>query len=57
MGLTAKQSLKHCMEKEKVKGFAEVVISKDITQGLAHCIQTAGLFSINYSSIITINFI
>lgn len=32
----AKQSLKKIMEEEKVKGFCDVLIARDITDGLCH---------------------
>lgn len=51
ISLTARQSLKHSMDKEKVKGFAEIVISKDVTQGLSHCIQTAGLGGLKHNTV------
>lgn len=34
--VVAKQSLKKVMEDEKVKGFADVLIAKDTTEGLSH---------------------
>lgn len=43
IGQSARQSLRNVMDREKVKGFAEVVISKDVTDGLEHIIQTSGL--------------
>lgn len=48
---SAKQSLRVSMDKEKVKGFAEVVISKDVTQGLNHIIQTAGLGGLKHNTV------
>ena len=34
--LAAKQSLKKVMEEEKVKGFSDVCVAKNITEGLSH---------------------
>lgn len=48
---SAKQSLRHTMEKEKVKGFADVVITKDVTQGLNHIVQTAGLGGLKHNTV------
>lgn len=49
---SAKQSLRHSMDKEKVKGFAEVIITKDVTQGLSHIIQTAGLGGLKHNTVL-----
>ncbi|XP_017482025.1 PREDICTED: solute carrier family 12 member 5-like [Rhagoletis zephyria] len=48
---SAKQSLRHSMEKEKVKGFAEVVITGNVTQGLNHIVQTAGLGGLKHNTV------
>lgn len=48
---SAKQSLRHSMDKLKVKGFAESVITKDVTQGLEHVIQTAGLGGLKHNTV------
>ena len=47
---SAKQALKHVMDREKVKGFADVLVAKDVTQGLEYCIQTAGLGGLKHNS-------
>lgn len=51
IGQSAKQSLRHTMDKEKVKGFAEVVITKDVTSGLNHIVQTAGLGGLKHNTV------
>jgi hypothetical protein len=33
---TAKQNLRKAMDDEKVKGFANVLVSKDVGQGIVH---------------------
>ena len=47
---SAKQALKHVMDREKVKGFADVLVSREQTLGLCHCIQTAGLGGLKHNS-------
>lgn len=34
--LAAKQSLRKTMDEEKVKGFNEVMVAQDITEGISH---------------------
>ena len=34
--LKAKQNLRKAMDEEKVKGFATVLVSKDVEQGVVH---------------------
>lgn len=34
--LAAKQNLKKTMEEEKVKGFVDILVSRNITDGLSH---------------------
>ncbi|KAK7863464.1 hypothetical protein R5R35_010501 [Gryllus longicercus] len=41
--LAAKQSLRRTMDEEKVKGFVDVLVSRSITDGLCHLVQTTGL--------------
>jgi potassium/chloride transporter 4/5/6 len=48
---TARQSLRHHMNRERVKGFAEVVVSRDVTSGLSHCVQTAGLGGLKHNTV------
>ncbi|XP_065219429.1 solute carrier family 12 member 4 isoform X3 [Planococcus citri] len=50
--VVAKQSIKKVMEDEKVKGFADVLISKDTTEGLSHLIQTTGLGGMKPNTVI-----
>lgn len=49
---TAKQSLKKVMTEERVKGFAEVVVSSSPSIGLCHLIQTAGLGGMKHNTVI-----
>nr|CAD7440846.1 unnamed protein product [Timema bartmani] len=41
--MAAKQSLRRTMDEEKVKGFVDVLVARNITDGLNHLIQTSGL--------------
>ncbi|XP_054719060.1 solute carrier family 12 member 6-like [Uloborus diversus] len=50
--LAAKQSLRKVMGEERVKGFAEVVVSKSSADGLSHLIQTAGLGGLKHNTVI-----
>lgn len=34
--MAAKQSLSKTMEEEKVKGFAEILVAKDVSEGLSN---------------------
>ena len=34
--LAAKQSVRRTMDEERVKGFVDVLVAKDITEGLSH---------------------
>lgn len=48
----AKQTLKSIMEKERVKGFAEVLVAKNISDGLCNLVQTAGLGGLKPNTVI-----
>ncbi|GIY83783.1 solute carrier family 12 member 6 [Caerostris extrusa] len=48
----AKLSLKRAMEEEKVKGFADVLVAKDLTEGICNLIQTAGLGGLKHNTVI-----
>lgn len=48
----AKLSLKKAMEDEKVKGFAEVVVTNNVTDGICHLIQTSGLGGLKHNTVI-----
>ncbi|KAJ8980702.1 hypothetical protein NQ317_019195, partial [Molorchus minor] len=50
--MAAKQSLRRTMEEEKVKGFAEVLVSRNIVEGLSNLIQTAGLGGLKPNTVI-----
>ena len=48
----ARQSLTKAMKREKVKGFAEVLVSESMVDGLAHTIQTAGVGGLRHNTVI-----
>ncbi|XP_055692183.1 solute carrier family 12 member 4 isoform X4 [Lutzomyia longipalpis] len=48
----AKQSLKKIMEEEKVKGFCDVLIARNIPDGLCHIVQTIGLGGMKPNTVI-----
>ncbi|KFM79937.1 Solute carrier family 12 member 4, partial [Stegodyphus mimosarum] len=48
----AKLSLKKIMMEEKVKGFADVVVSPNVSNGLCHLIQTTGLGGLKHNTVI-----
>ncbi|XP_063042388.1 solute carrier family 12 member 6-like isoform X2 [Engraulis encrasicolus] len=41
--LAAEQTLKHLMEKEKVKGFCQCIVAQKNREGISHLIQSSGL--------------
>jgi len=48
----AKLSLRKAMDEEKVKGFADVLVAKDVSQGICDLIQTTGLGGLKPNSVI-----
>ncbi|XP_018569114.1 solute carrier family 12 member 4 isoform X2 [Anoplophora glabripennis] len=50
--MAAKQSLSKTMEEERVKGFADVLVARDITEGLSNLVQTAGLGGLKPNTVI-----
>ncbi|KAG8200488.1 hypothetical protein JTE90_000568 [Oedothorax gibbosus] len=48
----AKLSLKKTMTEEKVKGFADVVVSPSVANALSHLIQTTGLGGLKHNAVI-----
>ncbi|XP_057370739.1 solute carrier family 12 member 4-like isoform X1 [Daphnia carinata] len=50
--VTAKQNLRKAMDDEKVKGFANVLVAKDVGQGIVHLIQTTGLGGLKPNTVI-----
>ncbi|XP_076261181.1 solute carrier family 12 member kcc isoform X1 [Rhynchophorus ferrugineus] len=50
--IEAKKTLQNLMEQERVKGFAEVLMTKSVSEGLCNFIQTAGLGGLKPNTII-----
>ncbi|XP_071814976.1 solute carrier family 12 member 6-like isoform X2 [Apostichopus japonicus] len=48
----AQQSLKRVMNEEKVKGFSQVLISKNISDGLSSCVQMGGLGGLKHNTVV-----
>lgn len=48
----AKQLLQTVMEEEKVKGFADVLVAKDVSEGLCNLVQTSGLGGLKPNTVI-----
>jgi len=49
---TAKESLRQAMNNEKVKGFGDVLVAKDISQGIVSLIQSTGLGGLKPNTVI-----
>ncbi|EFX88997.1 hypothetical protein DAPPUDRAFT_41064 [Daphnia pulex] len=49
---TARQNLRKAMDDEKVKGFANVLVAKDVGQGIVHLIQSTGLGGLKPNTVI-----
>ncbi|KAJ1523941.1 hypothetical protein ONE63_010490 [Megalurothrips usitatus] len=50
--MAAKQSLRRTIDEEKVKGFVDVLVADDITEGLSHLVQTTGLGGMKPNTVI-----
>ncbi|KAL1493192.1 hypothetical protein ABEB36_011293 [Hypothenemus hampei] len=50
--IKAKQVLRAVMDKERVKGFAEILVARDISEGLCNLVQTAGLGGLKPNTVI-----
>ncbi|XP_077982777.1 solute carrier family 12 member 4-like isoform X2 [Glandiceps talaboti] len=48
----AKLSLKKWMADEKVRGFAKVLVSKEVSQGLCSLVQTCGLGGLKHNTVV-----
>ncbi|XP_042898766.1 solute carrier family 12 member 4 isoform X2 [Parasteatoda tepidariorum] len=48
----AKQSLRKIMVEQKIKGFAEIVVSRNVSDGLSHLVQTTGLGGLKHNTVI-----
>ncbi|XP_065341848.1 solute carrier family 12 member 6 isoform X2 [Cloeon dipterum] len=50
--IAVKDNLKKAMEKEKVKGFADVLATADVPEGISHVVQTIGLGGLKPNTVI-----
>jgi len=50
--MAAKQSLQRTMDEERVKGFVDVLVARNVTDGLSHLIQTTGLGGMKPNTVI-----
>ncbi|XP_077296513.1 solute carrier family 12 member kcc isoform X2 [Arctopsyche grandis] len=50
--LAAKQHLRKTMDEERVKGFVDILVSRNITDGLSHLVQTTGLGGMKPNTVI-----
>jgi potassium/chloride transporter 4/5/6 len=50
--MAAKQSLRRTMDEERVKGFVDVLVTSNVTDGLSHLIQTTGLGGMKPNTVI-----
>ncbi|KAK7012939.1 hypothetical protein SK128_009935, partial [Halocaridina rubra] len=48
----ARQSLRRAMDEEKVKGFVDTLVAKNLTEGISHIIQTCGLGGMKPNTVI-----
>ncbi|XP_069094404.1 solute carrier family 12 member 6 isoform X4 [Pleurodeles waltl] len=50
--LAAEQTIKHVMEKEKTKGFCQLVVAQKLREGLSHLIQSCGLGGMKHNTVL-----
>nr|XP_006009868.1 PREDICTED: solute carrier family 12 member 6 isoform X2 [Latimeria chalumnae] len=50
--LAAEQTIKHLMDKEKVKGFCQVVVASKVREGISHLIQSCGLGGMKHNTVV-----
>ncbi|XP_028649445.1 solute carrier family 12 member 6-like isoform X3 [Erpetoichthys calabaricus] len=48
----AEQTLKHLMEKERVKGFCQLVVAMKAREGISHLIQSCGLGGMKHNTVV-----
>ncbi|RDD47585.1 Solute carrier family 12 member 6 [Trichoplax sp. H2] len=47
-----RETLKGCMSEEKIKGFTDVIVSKDVVQGLCDLIQSCGMGGLKPNTVV-----
>ncbi|KAA0723972.1 Solute carrier family 12 member 6 [Triplophysa tibetana] len=50
--LAAEQTLKHLMEKERVKGFVQCIVAQKYREGISHMIQSSGLGGMRQNTVV-----
>ncbi|CAB1345491.1 unnamed protein product [Coregonus sp. 'balchen'] len=50
--LAAEQTLKHQMDKEKVKGFCQCIVANKAREGISHMIQSSGLGGMRHNTVV-----
>ncbi|XP_067117383.1 solute carrier family 12 member 6-like [Osmerus mordax] len=50
--LAAEQTLKHLMDKEKVKGFCQCIVAQKPREGISHMIQSSGLGGMRHNTVV-----
>ncbi|XP_073763942.1 solute carrier family 12 member 6 isoform X2 [Danio rerio] len=50
--LAAEQTLKHLMEKERVKGFVQCIVAQKPREGISHMIQSSGLGGMKHNTVV-----
>ncbi|XP_044257294.1 solute carrier family 12 member 4 isoform X3 [Tribolium madens] len=50
--MAAKQSLRKTMDEERVKGFVDILVARNITEGLSNLVQTSGLGGMKPNTVI-----
>uniref|UniRef100_A0A672L2C1 Solute carrier family 12 member 6 n=1 Tax=Sinocyclocheilus grahami TaxID=75366 RepID=A0A672L2C1_SINGR len=50
--LAAEQTLKHLMEKERVKGFVQCIVTQKPREGISHMIQSSGLGGMRHNTVV-----
>ncbi|XP_051501609.1 solute carrier family 12 member 6-like isoform X2 [Myxocyprinus asiaticus] len=50
--LAAEQTLKHLMDKERVKGFVQCIVAQKPREGISHMIQSSGLGGMKHNTIV-----
>uniref|UniRef100_A0A6Q2Z2Q4 Solute carrier family 12 member 6 n=1 Tax=Esox lucius TaxID=8010 RepID=A0A6Q2Z2Q4_ESOLU len=50
--LAAEQTLKHQMDKEKVKGFCQCIVANKTREGISHMIQSSGLGGMRHNTVV-----
>ncbi|XP_043100172.1 solute carrier family 12 member 6-like isoform X3 [Puntigrus tetrazona] len=50
--LAAEQTLRHLMEKERVKGFVQCIVAQKPREGISHMIQSSGLGGMRHNTVV-----